>query len=254
MSGGALPMPLVAALWGLAAGSALLLGAAVGYLVRVPRRIVAAVMAFGSGVLVSALAFELMDEAFRHDGLLSVSLGFLVGALAFTLANRLLCAQGARHRKRSGDQQAAAGEGAALAIALGAVLDGIPESLVIGVGLLDGGTVSIVTVAAVWLSNLPEGMSSAAGMRRAGRSPLHVFGLWGGITALTGLAAMAGFTLFDGLPPAAIAATMAVAAGAILAMIADTMIPEAFEATHDYTGLVTAAGFLCAFVLSRLGG
>ncbi|WP_407660416.1 ZIP family metal transporter [Marinimicrococcus flavescens] len=247
-------MPLVAALWGLAAGSALLFGAALGYLLPIPQRVVAAVMAFGSGVLVSALAFELMDEAVRHDGLWSTSIGFLAGGLAFTLANRQLCAWGARHRKRSGTQQPAAGEGAALAIALGAVLDGIPESVVIGVGLLEGGGVSLVTVAAVWLSNLPEGMSSAAGMRKAGRGAAYVFGLWGGITLLTGVAAMAGFTLFDGLPPAAVAATMAVAAGAILAMIADTMIPEAFEVTHDFTGLVTVAGFLCAFVLSRLAG
>lgn len=108
--------------------------------------------------------------------------------------------------------------------------------------------------AAIFLSNLPEGLSSAAGMKRAGRGAGYVFGVWGGIALASGLAAIAGFVLFDGSSANAVAATTAVAAGAILAMLVDTMIPEAFEQAHDFAGLITVAGFLAAFALSKLGG
>jgi ZIP family zinc transporter len=134
------------------------------------------------------------------------------------------------------------------------LLDGIPESIVIGVSLLAGHGVSIVALSAVFLSNVPEGLSSAAGMRKAGRGARYIFGVWGGIALASGIAALIGYVLFAGVAPARIAAVKAVAAGAILAMIADTMIPEAFEETHDYAGLVTVMGFLAAFALSRLGG
>jgi ZIP family zinc transporter len=120
--------------------------------------------------------------------------------------------------------------------------------------MLRGGAVSMVAVIAIFLSNIPEGLSSAAGMRRAGRSALYVFGVWGAIAVISSAAAWAGFALFRDFPPEVIAATTAVAAGAILAMLADTMVPEAFEHTHDATGLITVLGFLAAFMLSKLGG
>jgi ZIP family zinc transporter len=109
-------------------------------------------------------------------------------------------------------------------------------------------------VAAVFLSNVPEGLSSAAGMKASGRSAAFVFGVWGGIALVSGLAAMAGYALLAGAPPELIAGVTAVAAGAILAMLVDTMIPEATEATHDYSGLIAVAGFLAAFTLSKMGG
>lgn len=242
--------------WGLLAGSALLLGAGLGYGLRIPVRIVASVMAFGSGVLISALAFELVDEAYVNGGLLATAGGFAAGALLFTLLNALLSRRGARHRKRSGNWQAderqATNGGSA--IALGALIDGIPESIVIGLSLLEGGVVSFVVVAAVFLSNVPEGLSSAAGMRKAGRSAAYVFGVWGGIALASGVAAALGFLVFHDLSVQSIAAITAVAGGGILAMLVDTMIPEAFEEAHDLAGLITAAGFLAAFALSKLGG
>ena len=247
-------MWLQATLWGFLGGSALLLGAVAGYFADLPQRLIAAVMAFGSGVLISALAFELMDEAFRTGGLLPTAAGFLSGALAYTVANRLLAAVGARHRKRSGGQQPSAEAGGGAAIAVGALLDGIPESIVIGVSLLAGGGMNLVTVAAVFLSNVPEGLSSAAGMRKAGRTPLFIFSLWAGIATACGIASWIGWFAFSGFSPEVIAAATAVAAGAILAMLVDMMIPEAFEVAHDYAGLITVLGFLVSFTLSKALG
>jgi zinc transporter, ZIP family len=247
---------LQAGLWGLLAGAALVLGAAVAWFVKVPQRMTAGVMAFGSGVLISALAFELMDEAYRRGGLDSTGLGFVGGAAVYTLANWLLARHGAKHRKRSQGQQPSEQqqEGSGAAIALGALLDGIPESIVIGLSLLQGGAVSFVAVTATFLSNVPEGLSSAVGMKRAGRSAGYVFGVWTAIAVASGAAAWIGYTLFRGVSPEWVAATTAVAAGAILSMLADTMIPEAFEKTHDAAGLITVAGFFVAFALSKLGG
>jgi ZIP family zinc transporter len=250
-----MPDWLIAGSWGLFAGSALLIGAVAGFYFRIAPRTVAWIMAFGSGVLTSALSFELMEEAFSRGGFDSTSIGFLAGGVMFTAANWLLARQGAKHRKRSGKQPSEEEHGGSgLAIAAGALLDGIPESIVIGLSLLQGGAVGWVTVTAVFLSNIPEGLSSAAGMRQAGRSKAYIFGVWGGIAAASGLAAVAGFTLFEGFSPEVVAATTAVAAGAILAMLVDTMIPEAFAEAHDLTGMITVLGFLVSFILSKLGG
>ncbi len=250
-----LPLWLLAGFWGLVAGSALLIGAAMGYYLHLPQRLIAGIMAFGSGVLISALAFDLMDEAFQRGGFDSTAIGFLAGAAVYTAANAVLSRHGAKHRKRSGHLQPKREEdgGTGAAIALGALIDGIPESIVIGLSLIEGAGVSTVAVIAIFMSNLPEGLSSSAGMKKAGRTKLYIFGVWLSIMVVSGLASVAGYTLFHGAPPDLVAATTAVAAGAILAMLVDTMIPEAFAETHNMAGLITVAGFLAAFVLSKLG-
>lgn len=245
---------LEAGLWGLLAGAALVVGALVAWSVRVPRAVVASVMAFGAGVLISALAFGLVDEAERTGGLLPTVLGFLGGALVYFLANLALARRGARHRKRSQGQQPSEDEqaGSGAAIAVGALLDGVPESVVLGLSLLGGQGVGVPVLVAIFISNLPEGLSSAAGMRQAGRSARYVFGVWVGIAVASGLAGLLGVLLLQGASPEVVASITAVAAGAILAMIADTMIPEAFERTHLATGLVTTLGFVVAFAIERL--
>lgn len=247
---------LQAGLWGLLGGSALVLGAAVAWFVRVSPRAVAAVMAAGSGVLISAVSFDLMDEAFHRGGFAATAAGFLAGAAVYTAANVWVSRRGGRHRKRSGSEPTESQGGdsqSGLMIAIGALLDGIPESVVIGTSLLGGEGVGLVTVAAVFLSNVPEGLSSAAGMKSAGRSARYVFSVWVGIALASGIAALLGNVALADAGPAVLAATTAVAAGAILAMLSDTMIPEAFEKTHEYAGLITVAGFLVAFVLTKLG-
>jgi ZIP family zinc transporter len=249
---------LEAGLWGLVAGSALLLGAALGYGIRVPQKVVASVMAFGAGVLISAVSFELVGEAYDQAGLAPAAIGTLIGALAYTLGNMWLARRGARHRKRSGHQptesQPSEAEqgGSGTALALGALLDGVPESAVIGVSLLDGGAVSLVTVAAVFISNVPEGLSSSAGMKKAGRTRGYVFGVWAAIAAASTVSAVLGYTVVGSFSPAVIAAVTAVAAGAILAMLADTMIPEAFDDACLAIGLITVSGFLASFALSHV--
>lgn len=259
------PTWAVAGFWGLVSGSALLVGAAIGFYLRVPQRLTAAIMAFGSGVLISTLSLELMEEAYKKGGFDATAIGFVGGAVVYTVANWLLARAGAKHRKRSGNQQdaerqqaqagaPAGGNDNGMALALGALLDGIPESIVIGLSLLAGGAVSMVAVVAIFLSNLPEGLSSAVGMKKAGRSARYVFSLWLGIALLSGLASLAGYSVFSHFSPEVVAATTAVAAGAILAMLTDTMIPEAFAEAHNFAGLITVLGFLTSFFLSKLGG
>ncbi|HEU5038745.1 MAG TPA: ZIP family zinc transporter [Nocardioides sp.] len=250
-----MPIWVQAGLWGLLAGGALVVGAAIAWWARVPRIAVATVMAFGAGVLISALAFDLIDEAEQTGGLVATAIGFIVGAVVYVLANIALARRGARHRKRAGDEQPSEDEqgGSGAAIAIGALLDGVPESIVLGLSLLGGGGIGVPVLAAIFISNLPEGLSSSSGMKRNGRSATYVFGVWIGIAVASGLAGAIGVLALQGASGQTIAVITALAAGAILAMIADTMIPEAFERAHLLTGLIATVGFLCSFVVERAG-
>ncbi len=240
-------LPVQAALWGLVAGGALLSGAAAGYFLRLPKAVSSSIMAFGIGVLISALSFDLMGQAYATGGLWAAIGGFSLGAALFALANGALAMAGARERKLSGRRAAVGGAAASLAIAIGSLLDGIPESAAIGVSLLDGEGVAIVTVMAIVLSNIPEGLSSTVGMKAAGKSARYVFSIWALITLACSASAWAGYTVFGALGPVWVAVAIATAAGAIFVMLIDTMIPEAFDEIHALSGPVAAAGFLFAF-------
>ncbi len=239
---------VVAGLWGLAAGSSLLIGAAVGLWARASRRTIGLVMALGAGVLMSSLAFELMEEAYAAGGLGYAAIGLAAGALSYFLADQLV-ARHAQHRKRSQGQQAGA---TASALVIGALMDGIPESAAIGVTLLGGGRVSAVMVVAVFLSNFPEAMSAAAGMKKAGHSPRFILGLWTGVVVVSALASALGYVCLGDASGGLLGALQAFAAGAILTMLASTMMPEAYEEGGALVGLMTALGFLASFALSML--
>jgi zinc transporter, ZIP family len=248
---------LQAGAWGLVAGSALVLGAAIAYFTPLSHRVVASVMGFGGGVLIAVLAFELLEEAHVHGGFGAAALGAVGGAIAFSTANLLLSRRGAGDRKRCGHCVAQPTEaqvpGSGLAIAVGALLDGTVEAIIIGLSLAVGPGVSAVAVVGFFVSNLPEGLSSASGMKMAGRSATYIFGLWTGIAAISGVAAWVGYAIFGSAPPVVVAATGAVAAGGLLAMVAETMMPEAFDQAPEFIGLITVAGFLAAFALAKQG-
>lgn len=241
---------LEAAFWGLVGGVALLVGALAGLLVRIPRRAIGLIMAFGAGVLVSALTFELTAEAYRAGGLDATAAGLALGSATFFAGDRALDRMGGAGRKRS----AGPGPGAAASgIVLGAVLDGIPESVAIGVSLLQGGGVSVAVVVAVFLSNVPESLSAAVGLRQT-MSRGRILAMWSAVAVVAALSAGLGYEALGGASPNWVAAIQAFAAGAILTMLTDTMFPEAFEAEHrsPFTGVVTTLGFALAALLSTL--
>lgn len=235
---------LAAAGSGLAAGSMLLLGAAIAWLARVPQGVVAGITAFGAGVLISALAYELVAEAHADGGLWPTVLGFAVGALVYVGAAELVDARG---RRRGADDKPGG-----TALLIGALVDGIPESVVLGASVAATGGLSLPIMLAIAISNLPEGLSSAAGMKDAGRSARYVFGVWAVVVVVSGLAALLGYVFLREAPPELTAFITTIAAGGILAMVCNTMIPTAFARDRAATGLLATLGFLVAFTISHL--
>lgn len=242
---------LEAFLWGAFAASSLVIGGAVAVWRPVPPRVLGLVLAFGAGVLISAVAYELALEAFTEAGGWrgAPALGFFAGVATFFVGDTIIDRMGGAGRKAM-DPAARAG-GVAMAIVLGTVLDGVPESAVIGMTLLEGG-VSVAVLVAVFLSNLPEAVAATANLREAGRSRGAILGLWTAIALVSGLASLAGFALLDGASPGVSAFVLAFAGGAILTMLADTMMPEAFAHGGKLAGVVTSVGFAIAFVISTL--
>jgi ZIP family zinc transporter len=240
----------VSLLWGLLGGSSLVLGGLLTFWIPIGRRALGLIMAFGAGVLISAVAFELVDEAFKKTaGGGGVALGLFLGSCVFLAGDGLIDRLGGAHRKHSGGKQAA---GSALAIVLGTVLDGIPESLVLGLTVLEAGKVSAAFLVAVFLSNLPESIAATTGLSKAGWARSRVLALWTTVAVVCGLSALAGYALLDGATPHTVALVLSFAGGAILTMLADTMMPEAFEHGGRLVGFFTTAGFALAFAISSI--
>lgn len=238
-----------AALWGLAGGSSLLIGALLGLVLPDRPKVTGLALAFGAGALISALTFELTEEAYRLGGADAVTLGLAAGALTYFAADHLVERRGGDGRMGMMGEQAAI---PASALLLGAILDGIPESAVIGISLLEEPTVSVPVLAAVFLSNLPEGFASGTGMKRKHGS-LYVLGVWSAVVALCGASAALGYELLDGASGNAVGLIQAFAAGAVLTMLVDTMIPEALKHGGKPAGLVSVLGFALAYLLSAVG-
>jgi ZIP family zinc transporter len=218
---------------------------------KVSRTLVGLALAFGAGALLSAVAYELTIEAFEQGGAQLLALGLAAGAATFFVGNRFLHTRGASRGRLTVKEADQSSEGQGLSIVLGAMLDGIPESVVLGASLLGGGAVSPAFLAAVLLSNVPEGFSATADLLEEGRKPRWVLGLWLGVVVVSASAAALAFLPFDSAGPG-IPFVQAFAAGGLLTMLVDTMIPEAFEDGGDVAGLVTVLGFVLAFLLSAL--
>ena len=240
-----------AGLLGLLAGSSLLIGAGITFAFHPGHRAIGLLMGFGSGTLISAVSYELVGEAFEaSDGSLAVGAGLAAGALAFFLGNWAITRRGGAGRKRS---RASHESDQHRAIALGTVLDGIPEALVLGVALIEGGGGSVAVVAAIFMSNLPEASAATAGLERGGMARGRLMAMWLGVVALTTLSTLAGFALLDDASVETVAFTQAFAGGALLTMLADAMMPEAFEEGGQAVGLLTVLGFSVAFLLTQMG-
>ncbi len=236
--------------WGLFAGSSLILGGALALVLPIRERWLGLIMGFGSGVLISAVAYELVAEAVETSaGNGGIALGLAAGALTFFVGDVFVDRMGGGDRKKI---RGTAGPESALAIVLGIVLDGIPESAVIGLGLLQGTGVSVAVIAAVFLSNLPEAIAATTGLVAGGWRRARILALWVAVTLVCGLASLLGYAVFDSAEPATLAFVLAFAGGAILTMLADTMMPEAFEHGGKLVGLFTTLGFGLAFALTLL--
>jgi len=237
---------LEAAFWGLVTAGSLWVGAALA-LLRPPSRLIGLTMAFGSGALIAAVAYELVLEAFATNAQLA-AVGFACGALVFYGGDVVIDRRGGSGRKSmAGTSQLA---GSATAILLGTVLDGIPESFVLGASLAQDGAVPIAVVVGVFASNLPEALSGTTGLLEAGWTRARVFIMWSGVVAVSVVASVLGFRLLDAMGSDGGAFALAFAGGAVLVMLADTLMPEAFELGGREAGLLTALGFALAFALS----
>ncbi|HXV57605.1 MAG TPA: hypothetical protein VD704_07040 [Gaiellaceae bacterium] len=236
--------------WGFLAASSLLLGGVLALTLRIGPRLLGLVLAFGAGVLISAVSYELVEEAFAAaGGSGAVALGLAAGALTFFAGDAAIDRLGGEHRKSMRGRQEA---GSPLAIVLGIVLDGIPESVVLGLTLLHGGAVSAAMLAAVFLSNLPEAIAATSGLALVGWSSGRIMLLWTVVAAVSAFASLAGYALFEGASAEALAFVLAFAGGAILTMLADTLMPEAFEHGGKLVGLATTLGFGLAFAISAV--
>jgi ZIP family zinc transporter len=239
---------LEAFFWGAFGAAFLLVGALAAYVFTPGKRVIAVIMALGSGVLIGSVSFELIDEALKTNSVGWVGLLVLVGAVTFALGDWLLDQRGAADRK---DPEGAQADGSPRAIVLGSVLDGIPESFVLGLTVLEGG-VSLALLAGISLSNLPEGMASSSGLKAAGWPRGRVVLMWSVVILASATSAAAGYAILD--PKSALDGSLsqAFAAGALLAMVSDTLLPEAYEVEGILTGVLVVIGFATSIALSAV--
>jgi ZIP family zinc transporter len=228
--------------WGALAAASLVLGALLALARRWSDGVVGAVLAFGAGALISSVAFELAQEGLQIGSPASVAIGLVLGAVTFFVADRAVEKIGGRK----------GGGSAGLPLALGSLLDGIPEQAVLGIGLATGKGVSVALLVAIFVSNLPEGVGSAADMRASGKSPLLVIRLWVGVAIVCALATVAGYAVADLAGGDVKAGIDGFAAGALLVMLVDSMVPEAKKKAGNRAGLATVLGFAVAAALSNL--
>ena len=233
--------------WGIVAASSLVIGVALALVRDWPSSLVGLVLAFGAGALISAVSYELAQESFALGDQGITALGLGAGALTFYLADGAISGHG--QRGRPGRKSSS---GAGTALALGAFLDGIPEQTVLGIGLAAGEGVSVGLLVAIFVSNLPEAIGSATAMRAAGTRAATIRRLWLLVALVCVAATVVGYAVADNVSRNLNAAIDGFAAGALLVMLIDSMIPEAVRKGGDISGLVTVLGFAVAAGLSGL--
>lgn len=238
---------LEASVWGLVTAGSLWVGALVAILARPGQRVVGLTIAFGAGALIAAIAYELVLEAFETS-LRFAATGFAAGAVAFYVGDWLIDRRGGDDRKRMAGPQPLTG--AASAIVLGTVLDGIPESFVLGASLQTDGVVPVAVVVGVFVSNIPESLSATTGLLASGWNRGRLLLMWTEVVVASVVAAAFGWWALDTMPEGGGAFALAFAGGALLVMLADTLMPEAFELGGREAGLLTALGFALGFALS----
>lgn len=225
-----------AILWGLVAAAPLFIGAVLALLRTWPPRWLGIVLGFGAGALMASIAFELWEEGLDLAGPIPLVIGVAAGAISYYIADRILDARAAKAREKAGGGQ----------LAVGALLDGIPEQLVLGIGLASGEPVSIALVVAILVSNLPESIGSAADLLEGGMAKSRVLLLWAGVAVICAVATVAGFGLASVTGDEFRAVASGFAAGALLVMLVDSMVPEAQSKAKESTGLATVLGFALA--------
>ncbi len=240
-----------ALIFALVNGLSLAAGSVLGNVWKLKQKTIAVFMAFGSGVLICALTFGLMEEAFRHGGFDAVIIGFLAGGSLYIGFDYLLHILGARKHRRH-PRSPASRESTGVMIALGSILDGIPESIALGVSLFASRGVGFVMLTAIVISNIPESVSSISGLRKEGYTKNKIFLIWLSAGAAVALATILSFLFLHDIDPNLIGMLESLAAGAILAMLANSMMPEAYREGGYAIGFVTIIGFLVTFVMSRL--
>lgn len=247
-----------AVLWGTIAASSLFIGAVLGIVRTWPSALIGSVLAFGGGALIASVSFELAEEGIRVGGPWVVGAGLAVGALAYYLANRAVSSIGSgtwrlhRHRGVVVHSQDTRREAGGTSLAVGAVLDGIPEQLVLGIGLAGGAGVSASLLVAIFVSNLPESIGSSSDMLRSGSSRSKVTWLWLAVTVVCAASTVLGYLVADLATGQLRGAIDGFAAGALLVMLVDSLVPEAQRKTGNTAGLVTVLGFALAAFLSLL--
>jgi zinc transporter, ZIP family len=242
-----------AAMWGGISGSAVLIGALLALFLHIPKKLIGLIMAFGTGVLIGAATYELVGESAEESGLLPTIIGFFTGALVFTIFDWYISRRGGAGRKRSAradDNSKTIGNG--MAIFAGTVIDAIPESIMIGASLTAGKSVSMLLVIAIFISNIPEGLSSTAGLKGDGYSKKHIILLWTSVLVISILASLSGYVFMKHVSDYTIALIASFAGGGIIAMVCSSMMPEAYEEGGPITGMAAALGLLCSLILDRM--
>jgi zinc transporter, ZIP family len=242
---------LQAAFWGFIAGSSLMIGAILGLFLKLPKKIIAISMAFGTGALIGAASFELLGDALENGGITLTAIFFLAGALTFTIGDIIVIRFGGMERKRSKESKTT-NTNTGLAIFIGTILDAIPESIIIGAIIANENAISIVLIVSIFISNFPEGLSSSVGLKKDQYSNKKIILLWLSVLALSTIASTCGFILLGGHSLKMLAAFSSFAAGAIISMVSSTMLPEAYEEGGPIVGLIASAGLIVALVLTTL--